>query len=157
MTIHRLGLLGLLAGCSGLLIAAENTKEDSAAAAEGGFVWPSEIPVACPFPRSPTLTCVYFTGKHSDYHCSDTFYPSWAADGNLHSPWTDGTTDGMECYSGDLPKRGAVTGHAVMVGDDPLKLVVKNTSPPGGGYGLCLHEMKLLGPNDPKAKCGSAR
>lgn len=45
-----------------------------------------------------------------------------------------------------------VTGHAVMVGDDPLKLVVKNTSPPGGRYGLCLYEMKLLGPNDPKAK-----
>jgi hypothetical protein len=29
-----------------------------------------------------------------------------------------------------LPKRGARTGHAVMIGDDPLKLEIKNTSPP---------------------------
>ena len=32
---------------------------------------------------------VYFTGKHSDYYCGDTFYPSWATDGNLYSPWTE--------------------------------------------------------------------
>jgi len=128
--IHRLTLLGLLAGCSGLLSAAENTKEESSPTAGGGFTWPSEIPTDCPFPRSPTLTGVYFTGKHSDYHCGDTFYPSWASDGNLYSPWTDGTTDGAKCYSGDLPKHGAKTGHAVMIGDDPLKLEIKNTSPP---------------------------
>jgi len=128
--IHWLGLPGLLAGCSGLLIAADNPNKGSAPAAGGGFVWPSEIPADCPFPRSPTLTGVYFTGKHSDYRCGDTFYPSWAGDGNLYSPWTDGTTDGVKCYSGDLPKRGAITGHAVMTGDDPLKLEIKNTSPP---------------------------
>ena len=36
----------------------------------------------------------------------------------------------MKCGSGDKPKRGASTGHAVMIGDDPLQLSIKNTSPP---------------------------
>jgi hypothetical protein len=110
--------------------AAEDAKQERDSAATNGFAWPSTIPADCPFPRSPTLTGVYFTGKHSDYHCGDTFYPSWASDGNLYSPWTDGTTDGAKCYSGDLPKHGAKTGHSVMIGDDPLKLEIKNTSPP---------------------------
>jgi hypothetical protein len=78
--IHRLGLLGLLAGCSGLLIAAEKTKEVADSSFKDGFVWPSTIPADCPFPRSPTLTGIYFTGRHSDYQCGDTFYPSWASD-----------------------------------------------------------------------------
>lgn len=93
-----------------------------------GFVWKSEIPEDCPFEHSKTLTGVYFTGRHSDYHCGDTFYPSWAGDGNLYSPWTDGVTDGIPCSS--YPGNKAHTGHAVMIGNDPLHLVVKNTSPP---------------------------
>lgn len=128
--IHRLGSLGLLVGCSGFLIAVEKPNETADESSNGGFAWSSGIPEDCPFPRSRTLTGVYFTGKHSDYRCGDTFYPSWASDGNLYTPWTDGTTDGVKCYSGDLPKRGAITGHAVMIGDDPLKLEIKNTSPP---------------------------
>jgi hypothetical protein len=128
--LHRLGLLGLLAGCSGLAMAAENANKEGAPAATAGFEWPSEVPADCPFPRSPTLKGIYFTGKHSDYRCGDTFYPSWASDGNLYSPWTDGKTDGVTCGSGDKPKRGGSTGHAVMTGDDPLKLEIKNTSPP---------------------------
>ena len=101
-----------------------NTPPDT----KNGLVWKSVIPDDCPFERSETLTGILFTGRHSIYHCGDTFYPSWASDGNLYSPWTDGKTDGIECNSG----RGenAHTGHAVMIGDDPLKLIVKNTSPP---------------------------
>ena len=100
------------------------------AAETNGFAWPSAIPADCPFPRSPNYTGLYFTGRHSDYKCGDTWYPSWASDGNLYSPWTDGKTDGMNSYSGDLPKHGAKTGHAVMIGNDPLRLIVTNTSPP---------------------------
>ncbi len=92
-----------------------------------GFEWKSDVPKDCPFEQSETLTGIFFTGRHSDYHCGDTFYPSWASDGNLYSPWTDGRTDGIACSSGG---ENASTGHAVMIGDDPLKLVVKNTSPP---------------------------
>ncbi|MHC4639520.1 MAG: hypothetical protein ACYTBV_18790, partial [Planctomycetota bacterium] len=94
-----------------------------------GFVWKSEVPDDCPFEQSQTLTAILFTGRHSDYRCGDTFYPSWASDGNLYSPWTDGTTDGVSCKSGYDGKM-AHTGHAVMIGDDPLKLIIKNTSAP---------------------------
>jgi len=100
--------------------------------AESGFVWTSDIPEDCPFERSKTVTGVYFTGQYSDYHCGDTFYPSWASDGHLYSPWTDGKTDGIICRSGYDGKM-AHTGHAVMIGDDPLTLVIRNTSPPKAG------------------------
>ena len=95
---------------------------------DSGFVWQSPVPDDCPFEKSASLTGVYFTGRHSDYHTGDTFYPSWAEDGNLYSPWTDGTTDGIKSASwrGD----SAHTGHAVMMGDDPLHLTIKNTSRP---------------------------
>ena len=53
--------------------------------------------------------------------CGDTFYPSWASDGNLYSPWTDGHTDGVRCSSGGNLANGFRTGHAVMTGDDPLE------------------------------------
>jgi len=95
-----------------------------------GFTWKSAIPDDCPFEPSKTLTGVHFTGRHSDYKCGDTFYPSWASDGNLYSPWTDGHTDGVYCGSGGNLARGFRTGHAAMTGDDPLKLVIRNTSPP---------------------------
>lgn len=88
------------------------------------------MPAGCPFPQSTSLSHIFFTGRHSDYRCGDTFYPSWASDGNLYSPWTDGKTDGVTSGSGDKLMRAATTGHAVMVGDDPLHLVINNTSPP---------------------------
>ena len=99
-----------------------------------GFVWMSAVPDDCPFEQSETLTGIYFTGRHSDYHCGDTFYPSWASDGNLYSPWTDGSTDEVKCKS--YRGKDAHTGHAVMIGEDPLKLVIKNTSPPKGASAL---------------------
>jgi len=88
------------------------------------------MPADCPFPRSESLAGLFFTGRHSDYHCGDTIYPSWASDGNLYTPWTDGTTDGISCNSGGCLEKGFHTGHAVLIGDDPLNLVIKNTSPP---------------------------
>jgi hypothetical protein len=100
------------------------------AAADDGFAWKSSIPADCPFKQSPTLTGIVFTGRHGDYHCGDTFYPSWASDGNLYSPWTDGSTDGVKCSSGGGLESGFRTGHAVMIGDDPLTLTITNTSPP---------------------------
>jgi len=105
-------------------------NKDTPTDAKNGFVWKSAIADDCPFERSQTLIGIFFTGRHSDYHCGDTFYPCWASDGNLYSPWTDGMTDGVRCTSGGSLARGFHTGHAVMIGDDPLKLVIKNTSPP---------------------------
>ena len=95
MRITQILLLCLMAVSS---VAAGET--DRTLPADGkGFAWESSVPSDCPFPRSPSLTGLFFTGRHSDYRCGDTFYPSWASDGNLYSPWTDGKTDGVDCQS----------------------------------------------------------
>ena len=99
-----------------------------ASAGDTAFEWPSAPPADCPFERSQAFRGLYFTGVHSDYHCGDTWYPSWAADGNLYSPWTDGVTDGVSSNSGAGEQ--ATTGHAVMTGDDPLQLEIRNPSAP---------------------------
>jgi hypothetical protein len=117
-------LLGFLA--VGGLQAAE--PKNAPANDPNGFAWESPVPADCPFPKSTSLTGVYFTGRHSDYHCGDTWYPCWAGDGNMYSPWTDGITEGVRCGSG--AGANARTGHGVMIGDDPLNLVIHNTSPP---------------------------
>jgi len=97
------------------------------------FVWPSETPDDCPFQQSKDLAGILFTGVHSDYKLADTWYPTWAADGNLYSPWTDGSVPRLDGkrekssssgYTGDRTRRQATTGQAVMVGDDPLNLKI---------------------------------
>ena len=61
-----------------------------------GFVWPNQPPKDCPFAQSKQLDRVYFTGTYHTRNYGDTWYPSWASDGNLYSPFADGTTEGME-------------------------------------------------------------
>ena len=87
------------------------------------YAWPSTPPTGCPFQKSDTLVGVGFTGRHAAYTGADTWYPSWAADGNLYSPWTDGNVNGLGSNSSG---ENATTGHATILGDDPLKLVVTN-------------------------------
>jgi hypothetical protein len=130
-SMTRFPALCLVFGC--MMVGASAVGDASTSGeAENGFHWKSEVPQGCPFKQSKTLTGIFFTGRHSNYRCGDTFYPSWASDGNLYSPWTDGKTDGVTCGSGEKPRRGeaARTGHAVMIGDDPVNLEIKNTSPP---------------------------
>ena len=86
------------------------------------FVWPSKVPDGCPFPESRSITKIVFTGRHKEYTGADTFYPSWASDGNLYSPWTDGSIGKESCSSGGGAK--ARTGQAKILGDDPLNLEV---------------------------------
>ncbi len=95
-----------------------------------GFEWKSEVPEDCPFEPSKTLMGIYFTGRHSDYKLGDTFYPSWASDGNLYSPWTDGPG----CSSGGSMANGYHSAHVVMRGETPLNLEIQNTSPPKRGW-----------------------
>jgi hypothetical protein len=80
-----------------------------------------DIPDDCPFPPSDDLVGLTFTGRHAEYAQADTWYPSWAADGNLYSPWTDGSVNGVASGSGG---RNATTGFAKIVGDDPLHLQI---------------------------------
>ena len=92
-------------------------------------IWPSQPPADCPFPKSTEITGVAFTGRYAHYNddnkdlphmIGDTWYPSWAADGKLYSPWTDGFLNGVKSASWSGEK--ATTGHAAIVGDDPLHL-----------------------------------
>ena len=81
---------------------------------------PNRPPIA-PSSLRQTLKGLRFTGRHAEYVNADTWYPSWAADGNLYSPWTDGNVNGLNSDSGG---KKATTGYATIVGDDPLKLQV---------------------------------
>ena len=85
-------------------------------------VWPSDPPADCPFPKSTVITGIVFTGRHNRYTGADTWYPSWAADGNMYSSWTDGAVNGVLCSSGIMWTRSPRTGYATIIGDDPLRL-----------------------------------
>jgi hypothetical protein len=95
-----------------------------------GFEWKSEPPADCPFEASTSLKKVFFTGRCSDYYMADTVYPTWAEDGHLYTPYTDGVTDGVRVSSGGGLETGFMTGHAVLKGESPLDLEIKNTSQP---------------------------
>lgn len=104
-----------------------------------GKEWPSLCPILCPFPPSDEIRAVFFTGRHREYENADTWYPSWASDDNLYSPFTDGVVGGVKSYSAgswEVPQgtlidifRGKApphptTGEAMISGDDPLSLEV---------------------------------
>lgn len=116
------------------------------------WIWPSEPPEGCPFVQSTEIMGVAFTGRHSDlkidYRIADTWYPTWASDNNLYSPYTDGRCprlDGSLDISGSGNGKYANTGHAVMEGDDPLNLKI---------YSLGLHTASAE-PYKGRYPCGS--
>ena len=117
-------------------------------AASRPWIWPSEPPPDCPFERSQDLVGVAFTGRHSDYKVADTFYPSWASDDRLYSPYTDGSVarlDGGREQSNSGRGQYAATGQAVLEGDDPLNLKI---------YSLGTTEASAL-PYSGRYPCGS--
>jgi hypothetical protein len=87
-------------------------------------LWPQYVKmdswnVKIPVPRSEAIAAIGFTGRHAGYEHADTWYPSWASDGHLYSPWTDGNVGGVDCSSAGKDAR---TGQARIEGDDPLAL-----------------------------------
>ena len=88
-------------------------------------VWPSQPPPGIPFEVSSDLTRIEFTGRHAKYGKADTWYPSWAADGNLYSPWTDGEVNGVKASSAQA---AANTGFATIRGNDPMHLVIADVA-----------------------------
>jgi hypothetical protein len=112
------------------------------------FVWKSEIPAGCPFTASKDLMGIKFLGFKSSYHVADTWYPSWASDDKLYSPWTDGgcmRLDGSWEGSNSAEGEYATTGQAVLEGNDPGKLKV---------YSLGLNRASAL-PYMGRYPCGS--
>jgi hypothetical protein len=120
--------------------------------------WPDEPPSVAstnpgtiPWPKSTDmLGWEFLSGANPGYgggnwlasqpptpyaHSADTWYPAWAADGNLYTSWTDGLVydDGtgrtVGSSSGNANGMGTTTtGHAVIVGDDPFALTITNVS-----------------------------
>jgi hypothetical protein len=81
--------------------------------------WAAKFPV----PRSEAILDIGFTGRYATYEHADTWYPSWASDGNMYSPWTDGRVGSVECSSAGKDAR---TGQAKIEGADPLHLTITN-------------------------------
>ena len=77
----------------------------------------------CPFRESRQFKGIKFTGRHAEYTQADTWYPSWASDDNLYSPYADGVVNGLRS---NCAHKNANTGWATILGDDPLKLTVTN-------------------------------
>lgn len=97
------------------------------------FTWISDPPSDMPFAKSELWEGIRFTGESRHYAVGDTFYPSWASDGKMYSPFTDGVTEGVACNSQYTLRREngkliadltTTTGQAILEGDDPLDLKI---------------------------------
>ena len=134
LALLTLCIFGLLSSYRGQIRGAEEQKS-------AYRVWPSQPPSDCPFSKSTDITGIGFTGKHIRYGDADTWYPSWAANGNLYSPWTDGTVNRVKSSSGLIWNSKPTTGYATIIGDDPLHLKITDVgvypgdpTPYGGRY-----------------------
>ncbi len=161
--VARIFLLSLI--CSGLPVQCVFGQSGAASAAFQpvkpdtlhfpAFVWKSEAPAGCPFPQSNEFREVKFLGEKSGFHVGDTWYPSWAEDDRLYSPFTDGTCPRLEggqdlsISDGNAPQGYGLertsTGQAVLEGDDPMQLTV---------YSLGLAHVSSL-PYHGRYPCGS--
>ena len=89
------------------------------------FIWKSTLPAKSPFKQSKQFTSLAFLGYKSGFHYGDTWYPSWAEDDKMYSPWTDGNTwrlDGNWEEASSGTDERAATGNGVIEGDDPMTL-----------------------------------
>jgi hypothetical protein len=107
--------------CAGLIHAQEKRNL---------YFWETGLPDSIPFEVSQVLLEIGFTGRYCNYTTADTWYPTWAAYGNLYSPYTDGAVEGILSISaGDWQEQGpenTTTGQALITGEDPMNLEVKS-------------------------------
>jgi hypothetical protein len=114
------------------------------------FIWPNETPPDCPFERSKAFTGIKFLGVKSGYHYGDTWYPTWASNDTLYSPWTDGKTKRLDGYT-DWSQSWVdpvhiTTGQGVIIGDDPMTLT---------SYSIGLDKSSPAFPYKGRYPCGS--
>jgi hypothetical protein len=111
------------------------------------FVWKSETPSDIPFKQSKELTGIKFLGIKCGFHVADTWYPTWADDDKLYSPWTDGVCPRLDGSVDNSSSGGdnATTGQAILEGNDPLSLTI---------YSLGLSSASPL-PYKGRYPCGS--
>jgi hypothetical protein len=121
-----LGLGLILAGAAARSGLAEPEKSQLGSTSRAVRLWPQYVKldswaIKFPAPRSEAIVDIGFTGRYATYEHADTWYPSWAGDGNLYSPWTDGRVGTDECSSAGKDAR---TGQAKIEGDNPLTLKI---------------------------------
>jgi hypothetical protein len=103
------------------------------------------LPKDCPLPLSHVLSGLEYTGKMTAMEGADTWYPTWAADGNLYTPFADGVVSGQRSNcnrhesmtfetgleSNPCGGHGFVCtcGSAVLSGDDPFNLQIETREP----------------------------
>ena len=121
-----------------LLLATQPGLSQNASGDSSYRIWPSDPPPDNSLPPSSEITGLAFTGRHAQYGGADTWYPSWAANGKLYSPWTDGKVNGVDSTSAGSK---ATTGYATILGDDPQHLTITDVgtypgdpAPYGGRY-----------------------
>jgi hypothetical protein len=115
--------------------------------------WPSDPPADCPFAPARRVGGIAFTGVYASYErngpsVADTWYPSWASDDRMYSPYTDGACprgDGTHDHSDSGRGERSTTGCAVIEGTDPLNLTLRS---------LGLHTSSAL-PYQGRYPCGS--
>lgn len=98
------------------------------------FTWEQQVPENCPFIPSTEITDIHFPGIKSGFRVGDTWYPSWAEDNYLYSPFTDGHCPRLDGGNDLSISDGVVefgygalrtsTGQAVIEGDNPLELKI---------------------------------
>ncbi len=90
------------------------------------FIWQSETPKDCPFEQSKEFSGIKFLGIKSGYYYGDTWYPTWASNDTLYSPWTDGRTKRLDGYLDNsqswVDPVHITTAQGVITGDDPLTM-----------------------------------
>ena len=105
----------------------------------------SSTPASCPFAPSAELVGFEFLRNGiANYGGADTWYPTWAADGTMYTPWTDGSVGAVHSGSGGHGPGevgNSTTGQATVTGDDPYNLTLtgvttftSNTAPYQGRY-----------------------
>jgi hypothetical protein len=121
------------------------TMERQAVAQALAMVWNADPPKGCPFEKSADFGRLALSTRHAQYTNAGTWFPSWASDGNLYSPWTDGyilegshgrqqnpfdtSEPAYSCVSCDSRSLKAATAQAVIFGSDPLNLAIRNIAP----------------------------
>lgn len=86
-------------------------------------IWNDEPPFKCPFEQSDAFSAVGFTGEIWSGGEADTFYPSWAKDGNLYSCFTDGSVDGVTVSSRSSDANSiSKIAYLTIQGDHPTEL-----------------------------------
>ena len=121
------GLL-LLAGAAGGGSSSGAPGTNCAIAFAPGCVWPSAPPPECPLASSAEWTAVQF-GAGRDYEDAgiraDTWYPTWAADGDLWTPFEDGqVVVSGSSNNTTVAAEASRNGWAILRGDDAMKLEV---------------------------------